>query len=188
MPKKCDLTGREFERLTVLRELPERYYGGAVLWECQCDCGNLCQATSGQLNSGHKRSCGCLNIDSLQKRTGANHPNWHGGSWNRGSLSHARCMLAALRQHAKEAGYCPPSILPEDLSKLIQAHSGICCICNVSESEAGTFCLDHNHETGEVRDLICRKCNHLLGCSGDSPIVLQAAIEYLEVHSENFSG
>lgn len=39
---------------------------------------------------------------------------------------------------------------------------------------------DHCHETGEVRGILCHKCNHILGNARDSPEILQRAIEYLK--------
>lgn len=59
MPKKIDLTGQTFGRLTVLYELPERK-NGKVQWHCKCQCGNEKDVISTQLTSGRTQSCGCL--------------------------------------------------------------------------------------------------------------------------------
>lgn len=64
MSVKIDFTGKKFGRLTVV-SLHEKTASGNV-WLCICECGNECKARSGHLNSGHKRSCGCL-----QKETAA---------------------------------------------------------------------------------------------------------------------
>ncbi len=42
-----------------------------VLWRCDCDCGTQTVVTSGDLNSGNSRSCGCLHkeIDSKTHTT-----------------------------------------------------------------------------------------------------------------------
>ena len=60
MPKKNNLTGCKFHYLNVLKPTEKRNSGGSILWECQCDCGNITYATSTELKSGHKKSCGCL--------------------------------------------------------------------------------------------------------------------------------
>ncbi len=43
--------------------------------------------------------------------------------------------------------------------------------------------IDHCHKTGKLRELLCQKCNTLLGMAEDSIERLQTAIEYLRRHS-----
>jgi hypothetical protein len=40
--------------------------------------------------------------------------------------------------------------------------------------------IDHDHQTGRVRGLLCHKCNTMLGMAADNPRWLQKAIEYLK--------
>lgn len=51
MPKKIDLTGQTFGRLTVMYELLERK-NGKVQWHCKCECGNEKDVISTQLTGG----------------------------------------------------------------------------------------------------------------------------------------
>jgi len=71
MPKKIDLTGRKFGRLTVTGEAPRHYTAGGhsqVMWYCDCDCGKKnIVVRSGDLRNGHTQSCGCLNIENNRK-------------------------------------------------------------------------------------------------------------------------
>ena len=57
MPKKLDLTGQQFGKLTVLHR-GERLGGGAT-WVCQCDCGQKVVVRSDNLRNGRTKSCGC---------------------------------------------------------------------------------------------------------------------------------
>ena len=63
--------------------------------------------------------------------------------------------------------------------------SGLCALCQNPErparNKAGTRLLvvDHHHESGEVRGLLCRNCNAAIGLLGEDPAVLAAAIIYL---------
>ena len=61
-----------------------------------------------------------------------------------------------------------------------------CAICSArfSGMEYGheSICVDHNHETGKARGLLCRSCNIGLGKFRDSVSSLDNAILYLEQH------
>jgi len=72
MAKAQDLIGQRFGKLTVVRRIDNSEYGQAR-WECLCDCGNTCNATSSILRAkrGGKTSCGCAAFfDLTGKRFG----------------------------------------------------------------------------------------------------------------------
>jgi len=58
-----------------------------------------------------------------------------------------------------------------------------CVVCETRFTKTGPRrrCIDHCHETGEVRGAICRNCNTGLGMFGDSVELIQAAIKYLNL-------
>ena len=57
-----------------------------------------------------------------------------------------------------------------------------CNICGIGINDAGseTGHIDHCHLTGQVRGMLCRSCNHMLGHAKDNIETLDAAIRYLE--------
>ena len=62
---------------------------------------------------------------------------------------------------------------------------GLCAICNEPETMTyrGTrksLSIDHDHETGRVRGLLCAACNFAIGKFRDDPALLRAAADYLE--------
>lgn len=57
---KKNLVGMRFGRLTVKSEAEGRASNGSILYKCDCDCGNNCIASSGNLTRGRTLSCGCL--------------------------------------------------------------------------------------------------------------------------------
>lgn len=52
-----------------------------------------------------------------------------------------------------------------------------CQICG----SVNRLCVDHNHVTGEIRGILCSKCNKGLGIFNDSQQLLRKAANYLEV-------
>ena len=71
MPRKLNLRGQTFNSLKVVEESPQRDRRGGVMWICECECGNTTLASSADLRSGHKKSCGCLQKEAAAK-TGKN--------------------------------------------------------------------------------------------------------------------
>ena len=68
--------------------------------------------------------------------------------------------------------------------KMYTNQNGKCAICEAEfVSKRKTF-VDHNHTNGNVRALLCPKCNTILGHSGDSIKVLETAILYLKKFNE----
>lgn len=57
--KVQDITGRKFDRLTVISYAGVNESNRAI-WTCICSCGKSINAVGEYLRSGHKRSCGCL--------------------------------------------------------------------------------------------------------------------------------
>jgi len=52
-------------------------------------------------------------------------------------------------------------------------------LCDLCQRTPG-FHIEHNHETGEIRGVLCGTCNSGLGMMGDPIEILKLAIKYLE--------
>lgn len=56
-----------------------------------------------------------------------------------------------------------------------------CLICGATESHGGhRLAVDHDHETGQIRGLLCKSCNVGLGNFYDSTEKLLKAVDYLK--------
>jgi hypothetical protein len=65
-----------------------------------------------------------------------------------------------------------------DQYKAMEARQGgRCAICN--EVPETRLYVDHDHTTGEVRGLLCTRCNVGLGMFRDNPEYLDAATQYI---------
>ena len=67
-------------------------------------------------------------------------------------------------------------VTPKRFDEMLQEQAGRCLIC---EEPLRHPAVDHCHETGKVRGLLCRRCNTAIGGLHDDPALLQRAIEYL---------
>ena len=87
------------------------------------------------------------------------------------------CHGPAVRKSQLQRDY---GITPEDYDEMYQAQGGCCIGCTKHQSElTKTLHVDHNHDTGKVRGLLCYHCNLLAGHAKDQPRTLQRIAEYL---------
>jgi Recombination endonuclease VII/Sigma-70, region 4 len=97
------------------------------------------------------------------------------------------------------ATYCSPACNPdpdlagrrmltqEQYDTLVAAQNGTCAICKMAESrtvqgKTSALAVDHCHQSGIVRELLCNRCNLLLGAVADDPALLLLAASYLTKH------
>lgn len=74
-------------------------------------------------------------------------------------------------------------ISPEEYENILLKQNGKCAICKSDKSEFHNgLHIDHNHNTGKIRGLLCLKCNSAIGKFKDSIEILQEAIKYLETN------
>jgi hypothetical protein len=75
-------------------------------------------------------------------------------------------------------------ITPEDFGRMVREQDGKCPICQQKlggpSRGARHPVVDHCHESGLVRGILCNKCNRGLGLFGDDRERLQAALDYLQ--------
>jgi hypothetical protein len=81
---------------------------------------------------------------------------------------------AALARRGQNYG-----VGPGEFRRILQRQGGRCAICH---GRAEKWHIDHDHLTGEVRDILCPTCNWGLGHFRDDPALLGEAQAYLERH------
>ena len=68
----------------------------------------------------------------------------------------------------------------DDYNRIYDEQKGCCVLCGKHQSELKlTLCIDHDHETGRIRGLLCSNCNMALGLLKDDVEIMQKAIEYI---------
>jgi hypothetical protein len=97
--------------------------------------------------------------------------------------SHKQDIKPILRRSQLKRQY---GISPADYDALLAKQDGVCATCGKPSEE--TLCVDHCHETGTIRGLLCRQCNFALGCFRESQAAMMAAIAYLGGSKDDRTG
>jgi hypothetical protein len=72
----------------------------------------------------------------------------------------------------------------EDYDLMLEEQNGVCAICGEEETsirlgKTKLLAVDHDHETGEVRGLLCARCNMAIGLLNEDIDILKSAIKYI---------
>lgn len=71
-------------------------------------------------------------------------------------------------------------ITPRGYNDILESQNNKCAICGTKDSGGkGCFHIDHSHNSGKIRGLLCYKCNTILGYANDNTSILLNAVEYL---------
>ena len=111
-----------------------------------------------------------------------------------GLTSYCRlCMNAGLRAAYAKRKYDPRAhanahlrrynITVDDYERMEQEQQGVCDICHLPQVGRMRLCVDHDHETDDVRSLLCINCNAALGLLKDCPDRMRSAARYIEKHN-----
>src|SRR5205814_1597310 len=63
----------------------------------------------------------------------------------------------------------------DEVKELTIRQGGLCAVCRMQPAVQ----VDHDHETGSVRGVVCLNCNGGMGHFRDDPVLLAAAAAYL---------
>jgi len=124
-----------------------------------------------------KPACGyCGGVIGPDRRRGTKY-------WLGPLASGTPCRLGGGSAPRSTCGGYLYGITPEEFTALLEAQGGRCAICGTeTPGGKGGWHLDHDHDTGAIRGLLCHACNIALGYMGDDQDRLEAAIEYLRAH------
>lgn len=82
--------------------------------------------------------------------------------------------LSNQKVYAMKARY---GITEDEFVSIKELQKGKCGICNIELTKDSL--VDHDHESGRIRGILCRNCNFALGLFKDSENILNNAIKYL---------
>lgn len=93
----------------------------------------------------------------------------------------ADCRRRSKERQARARSLRPYGISIDDYERILAEQRGGCAICHSETPGRGqVFCVDHCHVSGQVRGLLCLRCNTAIGMLQDSPRIAEAATWYLK--------
>jgi hypothetical protein len=98
----------------------------------------------------------------------------------RTARGHATWCASCRRWYGLEKKY---GITKKQYKSLLKKQNKVCAICKQPETRTTVtknLSVDHDHSSGEIRGLLCYACNHALGLLKEDPVLLQAALKYLQ--------
>lgn len=93
-----------------------------------------------------------------------------------------RCVQKIKRESDLERKF---GLTVKDYEELLESQGRACAVCGRLDDMFGRrLAVDHSHETGEVRGLLCGPCNMAIGLLGDNLRGVRRACRYLEKTEE----
>lgn len=126
------------------------------------NCGRLFSELNIKIRAGHGKFCSNECYKAFRKK-------------------HKKDEKEANRMYQKKHKY---GLTVEEYNRIAEGQQNKCLICGAQFSDENRIHVDHDHNTGVVRGMLCRSCNTLLGMAKDDVNILKNAIEYLNNASE----
>jgi hypothetical protein len=93
-----------------------------------------------------------------------------------------KAKIANLKSHLK----IHYNLTLEEYDNMYMSQHGSCAVCKTHVTQLNKrLAVDHDHDTGRVRGLLCDNCNRGLGSFKDNRKLLEQAMEYLDKFTGN---
>lgn len=125
------------------------------------------------------RSGSCKTCDNVLKRAwktaNRKRHNENGRRWRESDPERYR---EYKRRYLLQSNY---GITPKEYDEMLAAQDGVCACCRTSDPGGGrsNFCVDHCHETGRIRGVLCNTCNTAIGMLGDTVESIDRVAAYM---------
>lgn len=190
-----DLRGKRFGTLVVLERGPND--GQATAWNCRCECGRsncrlLLLVRGSNLKSGNTTSCGGTpfgdspSSETWNTRHAKHQRNWRQrhpekvNKWRRAHPDRVRSM------HLKAKF----GLTLVEWEALFESQGRCCAACGSEDpgfkGKRNNWVTDHDHATGEMRGIICGRCNIVLGWLGDTLKSVRERSQHLIMYLTRF--
>jgi AraC-like DNA-binding protein len=78
-------------------------------------------------------------------------------------------------------------LTPDEYDRIFKAQAGLCALCKSPPTPGISLHVDHDHGTGEIRGLLCVRCNNAIGLLREDPDLMRRAARYVTVDAKHRS-
>jgi hypothetical protein len=78
-------------------------------------------------------------------------------------------------------------LTPAEYDRILEAQAGACALCHSPPTPGISLHVDHDHGTGEIRGLLCVRCNNAIGLMREDPDLLNRAARYVTADAKHRS-
>lgn len=151
---------------------------GKIPTSTLCPCGNTFQQPT-RPQGGGKRTIYC----SAKCRA----REWARGNKNQAQVTGYETRRSTwleenkdrLKEYRRDRTLAQYGLTKQSFAKMLVRQQFSCAGC-LKELDDTTAKVDHCHETGKIRGLLCNTCNLALGATKDDPMILRRLMAYLE--------
>lgn len=97
----------------------------------------------------------------------------------RSKYTKSQSSSAVQHRHQLKRAY---GMTEKDYEKLYKIQNAVCAICGRVNLNGVRLSVDHDHESGKIRGLLCNHCNAVIGQCRENILNLYKAADYLERH------
>lgn len=164
---------------------------GKDTYLCQCVCGKHGNVEAANLVNGKSKSCGCTRLVPSEEQRRRRKQYKHNYFQENKQKIYDRVLPKQekkRKENYEKYGTDPYfikshyGITPEIYLDMINNCNNKCQICGTElniKSREYKPCIDHDHNSGKVRGILCRKCNAALGLFNDDISRIYSAEKYL---------
>jgi hypothetical protein len=141
------------------------------------------------MRDGYRNDCKACNLAARAARYAADPQKyidrtvaWRDANKERALEYWERYRNRPDRKRAERNSYLKRKygITLKDFERMLEEQGGVCKVCKEQRPNEQTLHVDHDHETGEVRGLLCFRCNNAIGDLRDDPDLVQELHDYLD--------
>lgn len=96
---------------------------------------------------------------------------------NARTMAWRKANKKACRKYQMKSKY---GLTVSEYKKMTIEQNNVCYICGGTNPSGKTLFVDHNHQTGEIRKLLCSRCNWYVGLVETGPKIFEDIVQYIE--------